>query len=270
MKVSPREIERLTGRAAYNAAVESARVEDYLALVRFAQGDCHWSPTEIVIGLDVEAFHDHLAPDSRLLSNGNLRPYLSPSMRREMVPGAVRALLGAEHTAQSLMALGYVIVGFPSEKSTFDPDGYLRYRAWEREIAEGTFEPDIESSIREYDARLANFTALDPARQALFEELVARSASRSVRVRTFITPLHPLVLEHLDRSRNDERLRGDLVAYLTTLRERWPGFSYVDFTEIATFGGDPELFFDGAHLRDENAVRLVRALFAEAAPGALP
>ena len=37
--------------------------------------------------------------------------------------------------------------------------------------------------------------------------------------------------------------------------------SSVDFTQVESFGGSSEAFFDGAHIDDLNAGRLIDALF---------
>jgi len=42
----------------------------------------------------------------------------------------------------------------------------------------------------------------------------------------------------------------NLLDYLTGLQAKY-SFSYLDFTQIASFGGDPQAFYDGVHLQGQ-------------------
>lgn len=46
------------------------------------------------------------------------------------------------------------------------------------------------------------------------------------------------------------------VAYLSSLRGRY-AFEFVDLTRVESFGGDPDDFCDGVHIKEANARRII-------------
>jgi hypothetical protein len=66
--------------------------------------------------------------------------------------------------------------------------------AWEEKFARGLVHSDIEVSLGEYSNRYAGFQHVDVARARMFEDLLASASQRGMRVRAFLTPLHPMVL----------------------------------------------------------------------------
>ena len=56
MQVEPAYLEVKTGCSFYNAGVNSATAEDYLAMLRFYINTFHQPPRMILLGIDVEAF----------------------------------------------------------------------------------------------------------------------------------------------------------------------------------------------------------------------
>jgi hypothetical protein len=70
-----------------------------------------------------------------------------------------------------------------------------------------------------------------------------------------MTPLHPEVQSLLEKERSLAERRTEVVEFLASFQER-PGYSFVDTSELASFGGDPGEFYDGAHARESN-MRLV-------------
>jgi hypothetical protein len=263
MKLDPDEIRRLSSGTPFNAAVDSARAEDLYALTRFALEELGWQPKEIIIGVDLEAFHDHIQPDNRLIANADLRRFLPLEIQWEAAITAAEGLISETQLRSSIRSLSRSMRGGRKTKATFAADGHLRYDEWEEQIQAGSFTPDIEASLAEYERRFDGFRGLDPRRMQLFEELLRLAESRNIRVRAFITPLHPQLIERLRKTRDFDRLHGLVVAYLEELRAAHPMLIAADFTDVTEFSGDPGLFFDGAHLRDENTILLVQKLYAD-------
>jgi hypothetical protein len=81
-----------------------------------------------------------------------------------------------------------------------------------------------------------------------------------------VTPLHPALIARLRTTRDFDRLRELVIRYLAEIQKRFSNFSVVDFTDIASFGGDPEGFIDVAHADEKN---LERAMVALVEPHAL-
>ena len=56
MKLAPRDVVRQPGQKAFNASVDSARVEDWYVLLRLALSLPGARVTDVILGIDVEAF----------------------------------------------------------------------------------------------------------------------------------------------------------------------------------------------------------------------
>lgn len=266
MKVAPTQVTRLSGLDAFNACVDSARAEDWTAMYRYTTEALRANVPEVIIGADVESFQNKKDADARLLGTYELRPFLPFSLKWRWYLHAVEDALSWPQLTDSLNSIKYRFRGYPEGKYRFDETGVLHYVVWEREIAAGTFKWD--PSLEEYDGRLEGMTTLAPWRRAFFEELLRLTGERGARVRVFITPLHPKLLEHLRHTRDYDRLRAETVAYLQEQQRRFPHLKAVDFTEVSSFGGQPDGFLDGAHTTDENSAVMTEALWRQtSAPG---
>jgi hypothetical protein len=262
MKIAPSDVERATGLRTVNASVDSARVEDIYALLSLALARPDCTLKEVVLGIDPEAFHDHLAPDARLLGAAALLPFVPADFKAELVREAGEGLVTFGQVMASLRSLRmWRSSSYPPVDSTFDDDGFLHYVTWEREIAQGTFVPSFDGTVAEYDARFLGFEALSERRRDLFVRLMDDLAARGVRVHAFITPMHHTVRDSLTKKRDLVRLVASLHAFLDDVARTHPSFTWVDYLDPAAVQADPEAFFDGAHPRDETMSRIVAALF---------
>lgn len=263
MKVAPAQVQRLTGLDTFNACVDSARAEDWNVMYRYTTEGLKAPIREVIIGADIEAFHDHVEADARLLGTHELRPFVPVKLKWRWYLHAAQEALSWEQLTDSFRSVEYHFVGYPSPKYRFDADGVLHYVEWEQQIAAGTFKWD--PSLEEYDGRLLGMTGLASWRCRYFEELVGLAQQRGARVRVFITPVQKVLLDHLRRTRDYDRLRGETLAYLTEQAVRFPNLRVVDFTEVSSFGGQEDGFLDGAHTTDENSALMTEALWKQTA-----
>jgi hypothetical protein len=261
MQIDPALIRSLTGRSAYNAAVDSAKAEDWLATTRYAVEGLRWPVREIVLGVDVEGLHNHAPPDGRLGGAPAIARHLPIEFQARVLGEVLSSSLSQSQLVSSLRSVRLSMTGHPEDSSTLSDNGMLTYVKFEREIAAGTFRPDLQGTVLSYDGRFAGMTALDAGRMSALRTLVVLAASRGIRVRAFVSPLHRTVVAHLEQKRAFSTLRAATVAALEGLRREFSGtLTVVDYTDVRTFGGDPELFYDGAHIRTATANLLVRAL----------
>jgi hypothetical protein len=263
MSLSPAEIHRLSGLRAFNASVDSARIEDDLAIFRFATEERGWNLREVVVGLDVEAFHDGIPPDPRLSTAPEFRHWLPWTPRLRVITGALKDLVSLGQAHQSLRSIELHIAGLSPRENVFQRDGWNDAEAWDEKFARGLVRSDIDVSLGEYSNRYAGFQHVDVDRARMFEDLLASASRRGMKVRAFLTPLHPKVLERLRRERDFERLRNEVVSTLRDLESKNAGFSFRDYTEVQSFGGSVDLFMDGAHVRKGNADRILAALYRD-------
>ena len=59
--------------------------------------------------------------------------------------------------------------------------------------------------------------------------------------------------------------RDEVMTYLKGLQDRY-GFGLLDRSDLATFGGDPDEFYDGFHMKRANARKLTRSVVASCPP----
>ena len=264
MKLEPAVLAQKTGLPAFNAAVNAAMLEDDLALMAWMLDDRRLPLDTVVLALDVEAFHGAAPINRQLLASPHLVRHLGlalPERVRATVERLGEALTGAR-LGLSLKTLWYAWRGKIEPSATFSPDGVVHYPAWERALAAGTFEPApiLARTIDEYRERFRDYVRLDPRRVAWLGALYDLAASRGVRVIAYLTPLHPQAVEVLSRETAYARLH-DEVRDLAARTAREHGLTFLDLSDLSSFGGSAELFFDAAHMREENARRLLDVLF---------
>lgn len=97
-------------------------------------------------------------------------------------------------------------------------------------------------------------TALEYLRNVL--DLAATVGSE---VRVIVTPEHPSV-KNTVLGRDREYLLGNLRTFLENESEL-KHFSFFEFSDLSTFGGDPNEFWDGTHQTPVNMRRMANAVF---------
>jgi hypothetical protein len=256
MSADPEFVRQRTGKRAFNAAVNSARTEDYLAMLRFVLQH-GWAPHIVVLGLDIEAFHNGRGFDDEFLAVSELNRHIDVPLRTRVpeVP------LGQQESVSSLLALQHAIFRRPPAATSYRSDGFLVYDQAERQLAAGTFdlEGTLASSAREYVARFGGYSALSAPRVGYFRELLALCQTRGIQLLVFVTVLHPSVVEALSAGSSYAARRMEVLDLLKG-EERRGGLRFFDASSLRSFDGDPALFYDGTHPRATNVSRILARL----------
>jgi hypothetical protein len=258
MQISPAEVQKLTGLPAFNAAVESAMAEDDYAMLRYAVERAGVQPKLVILGVDVEAFHNHLPTEDSALETDAFRGLLPG--RGFSAWKRFYKLFVVQQTRLSLRSLRVQLTGRLPQRNYFDADGYLHYGEYEQERATGHYDIDtkIQRDIAQYVARTAGYTGISPERRKYLEELLQYCQARGIKVAIWVTPLGPRLLESLGPRGYDQRER-EVVAMLHGLGARY-GDPVYDFSSVNKFGGDPDGFWDGAHMTEHNNSLVTRLL----------
>jgi len=252
MKIEPSKVEQITGLRTFNAAVNSARSEDYLAMLRWAVEDAYVVPKQVVLGLDVEAFHNAVPVDLRALSVPQLAAKLPLRLAMQARVERLKRALGLPELRLALRSVANVD-NRAAPDAVFDQSGLLTYRGWDAQLASGTLDlaANVESSIRGYRSRFAGFSALDEERVLLFEELLVFCDRQGIKLSAYITPVHPDIARDLAlHSTYEERLM-ELRSLLAELGSRHR-FDLLDASNIEAIGGSAEHFYDGGHPQVQN------------------
>ena len=278
MKMCPRTLELETGHRFFNFAVDNARAEDYLAIYRWARAQ-GMRVKVLVIGLDVEALHNDDKPEPGLVRSDALMQALgegelpeSGLLARFRGWPLVRTLkkykssFTIEYVSDAARSVRFSLrpQARPLPLMEFEPDGYLRYRRWERQRAAGRFrfDQDLERCLTKYLTRFDNMTELSGRRRAYVRQLVDEARSDGVRVLVWITSLHPLTERYLEAHTGYATLLAATRDYERALATA-DGVATYDFSRPESFDGTESGWYDCAHIDETNADRVAVALARE-------
>lgn len=262
MKLDPAYIEEKTNLDTFNAGVNSARTEDYYVMLKYAVEELNVKPKYVILGIDVEGFHNNAPPDDRLVYNQKFAKYLYED-DKESTFSMLKSLITYDQTAASARSLMFAMTEYPTKETAYDKNGFLHYVKKEEEIKKGEFQADIDSYVIKYKNRFNNFTEIDKGRKNYFDHFLAFAEENEIEVIGFITTLHNDVLEELQKTRNYDERKKELLAFLDLMKDKHSNFSYNDFDTVDKYNGSLAAFYDGAHIREENANKLAMRLMKE-------
>ena len=258
MQIAPAQVRELTGMPAFNAGVDSAMAEDDYVMLRYAVERAGVVPRLALIGIDVEAFHNALPVDDRLLETdafAGMLPVQGLSARKKFTK-----LFSSQQTHLMVRSLRIQLTGTAPVHNYYDLDGFLHYGDYEREIASGRY--DVERHVRrdaqDYVERIRGFTRISEQRRKYLEDLLQYSRDHGIKVALFITPLGPRVAAAV-RAHGYEQRRVEVLGMLTELGARY-GATVYDLSSVEKFGGDPNGFWDGAHMTARNNSLVTRLI----------
>jgi hypothetical protein len=244
--MEPAYIEARTSRSAFNAAVQGAAPHDYLDLARCFAAVQRF-PSTLIVGLGVEqlatppaSIHSDPMPDcsepTGRSSSASIREY--------------RGLLTLEEASASMRLLAIELRGRPAPLYRFAADGSIRLsviRPLDRAVDEaltGNWRPS------NFDVRTLNPESVDQMRQ--FLELCRE---RRANVVVYLPPYQPRATARYLQESRFASLRAQVLEQLAGWAKRYP-VKFYDFTEVDSFGGRSDMFYDASHPR-EDACRMM-------------
>jgi hypothetical protein len=262
LKVNPAYLERKLGERGFNAAVSDGQPEDAFAFLSFIHSRFPAEKPHYLWLLDVEAFRG--TPDPGVLSTPQLARFLSARERWAARLRGVGPLLSWDAARASLRVVRkeWLGSGIRLRDTEFAPNGFRARDVHDAARARGSsFAEQLRASEALYTRVYRTlYRRLDPAQKRFFERTLARMNTSGHAPVIVLTPIHPEMRRTLARVGWEER-RRQVLAYLEELRPRYR-FTLLDFTSLDSFGGSPELFYDGLHLTLPNVHRLLDAVVA--------
>lgn len=246
----------------YNASVYSGMANDYVATVRYVLSHPkHKTLERVVIGVEVCSFHGSREIDDRLARNESLSTHLQKQRLEQLAWGWKRfeKLFSYETFKLSKRSITYALTEYPEPPEVYLDDGTIDYVAWDEQLARGEYDlkSAVDKSITEYKLRHSGFDHIGVGHKASLIELAKLLKERDIELIVFTTPIHPRVEKVLRDRTAYSQTSEELVAFLAEASKEHE-FKFVDTFELATFGGEAELFYDGVHVRPENLERLVK------------
>ena len=260
MKIDPVLVERLTGLPTFNAGVNAAMTEDYYVLLRYAVEHARLPLRLVIVGVDVDAFHDREPLNDYLLQPNLLGSYLQKGEARHASWKRFTTLFNAYQTKLSFVSLWDSLVHKRKEQYHFEPNGYLHFDKLEAERATGHYDLDakIATTIDIYMRRYAAFNKLAPERLDYFAKTLQYCRERDIRVIVFLTPAHPRLIAALDTRHYEQRRTDALAAVQRICAEQHVPF--YDLSTLDRFDGKASDFFDGVHPDETNSAKITHLL----------
>jgi hypothetical protein len=269
MTMEPAEIDGLLGDGpCFNFGMPSAMAEDYLAALRLVVEDAGAPLEHVILGLDFPALHPRLP----LMYEGRYFPqfrrYVPPGMRGPPLwLDRLTMLISAEQTEESLNVLRRRVQHRLSAPNVeLNPDGSAVLVMREQAIRAGRFDLDrvLSRRLRHFDSyslHLATFTEPSAERLDCIRQVLDYCYERGIDVHAYLTPLHPRQWELLG-TLPQAGVLDECTAELEALFSG-NGEEFRDYSHIASFGGDPALFYDEQHVMPENQRRIAELLLGE-------
>ncbi|MCE5272622.1 hypothetical protein LLH00_15180 [bacterium] len=265
MRVAPETIQALTGQRGFNLAVNHARTEDFLSLLRYCVLKLDIQPRTVIVGLDIHAFRGYYQSDNLLKYYPELSYYIESEQINPLLfsmnVGWIKFTKGLSYhqTAMSVRAVRqYLERGKWESSYKFDSLGTLVYNASEESAADRTGPEKLRVALvqaeRTYRNDFASFGGISEFRTECFRKLAALCRKRGIHLVAVMLPYHPQLLKSLKGS-DFERLNAEWNTLMHRLAAS-EGVVLVDAQNIDSFGGDPDKFYDEIHMFAENSNRM--------------
>jgi hypothetical protein len=266
-KVEPSYLHRRTGLVGFNAAVSSATPDDAWAFANLLHDRAAGATQRVVWFLDVESMRTRPL-DPGLLDTPALSRYLTRSAALRARLRSVWSFVSWNTALDSWKSVDATLFGSAHAFSTrtctihtngvteYAPDGYRKFDFHDVAVRRGMpLSRSIAITLAEYRTIYAGDTQLaSPAKQR-FEQTVAAMNQWNTRPIIVLTPVHPTFERTIGPLGWTLRHR-QLVSYLRSLQPRLR-FDLLDASNIRTFGGTPQGFYDGVHMKVSNVHRLL-------------
>ena len=275
MRIDPELIDSLTGLNGFNLAVNHARTEDFLALLRYALTNRDLHLKAVIIGLDLHAFRGNYEMDNLLKYYPELFYYIS----REKQPPWARYLavnwykvtkgLSLHQTEKSAEALGRFLKSGKWENSyDFVSDGRMNYNRLEDIPGENDslrLEQNLSNALDRYHGTYMNYGGISMDRLGYLKNISELCRLRNIELVAVMLPYHPKLLAAIGDTPFSkynsqwEQYMLDAAADLD--------FTLVDARTLEAFGGSPLDFYDEIHMTQANMDRLARYIVARSGLG---
>lgn len=248
-RIEPSYFQRLTGLPGFNLAFQNGRPEDAWAFVNYLHLRYPQTPLQVVWFLHVEAFRE------QGLSAGLVEePDLSCWFPASLIATARSKLPRTQAEVPECKDIAL---------TTFGSDGVVLRNRYDIAMQNGrTLSSALSYSIRTALKRYATTSpALYPRSQRYFERTVDLLNQMGTLQVVVLSPLQPRLLAAVRNAGWNERHR-EVMDYLTAMQSRF-GFCLLDCSELSSIGGDPDDFYDGFHMMQDNSRRLVDTVVAK-------
>jgi hypothetical protein len=244
-RFAPSCIRDVTGLSAFNFALQNTRPEEAYAAASYMIARAPDVKLRLLFAVQATTFSDRPVHPGLLYD---------PRFAQWFPPGFVAGQKAQQDTAEQPGLSSYV---------RFSPRGCILYNTYDRSLENGRA---LDRALDAYLVRMVPKSAELPGDQTrsrfYFEKLLALFNERDVTPAIVVMPYHPRALEAF-RDAGWQRKHDTLLAYLHGLEDAYD-LRVLDYTEIESFGGVADHFYDGSHLTRQNARLLLEQAYRDA------
>ena len=244
-RFEPSYIRRLTGLSAFNFALHNGKVEDAYAVSSYLFSEEPDLELRCFFAVQVGNFGD--APlHPGLLWDPRLSRWFPEELLQEQ-----REIVGKPKR------------GGMSSDSRYSDRGCLLHNSYDERVARGV---SLDAILNVYIERILPKASAPGASQTrsrrYFKKLLKLYNDHGVTPAIVVMPYHPVPLAAF-RAAGWQAKNDRLLTYLRGLQDTYD-LRVLDYTEIESFGGRPEYFYDGSHVTRENARLILEQAFRDA------
>ncbi len=260
LKINPTYLHERLGQRGFNAAVSDGNPEDAWALLNDIHAHFPQARPHFLWVLDVEALRG--APDPGVLDTPALARFIPSGARWRARLHGILPLLSWKAVRASIKVLRAEISGkgIHLRDAVFTDNGYRSLDVHDIARANGsTLAAQLRAAESLYSwVYRTIYPRLSPVEEGYLERTLAKMNAWGYPPVIVLSPIHPALRRVLGPLGWDTRYR-QVLAYVESLKPRYR-FTFLDMTSLASFGGSPNLFYDGMHLTLPNIHRLLDAI----------
>ena len=263
--IDPSYVKKVTAQNAFNFSVNAAMIEDLLLINKFVKNHSLTPINTCVIGLDVRCFKPNIPSNDGLsifLKEDKTNANQNPVILFKDYWSTFKSIFSFNQAISAIKVFIFeYFTGWPEQKGFYNSAGKLIYN---NEIEEDrqSLPIKIKETNRLYQNNIyKNFNFLDSIQVNNLLELLTLNYDNNIHTKIFLTPIHPETKEFLSGSNNYLVLQESLVSLLLDLNKVFP-FNFYDLTDLKTFEGSSNEFYDGEHIRSENGFKIIDHIFS--------
>lgn len=268
LKIDPAYLQKKLGQSGFNAAVSDGNPEDAWAFLNDIHARFPNAHPHFLWVLDVEALRG--APDPGVLDTPALARFIPAKTRWSARLYGILPLLSWKAVRASVKVLQAEVSGkgIHLKDAVFTNNGYRSLDVHDIARADGsTLAAQLRASESLYSwVYRTIYPRLSPTEEGYVERTLAQMDAWGYAPVIVLSPIHPALRKVLAPLGWTARYH-QVLAYMASLKPKYR-FTFLDMTSISSFGGSPNLFYDGLHLTLPNVHRMLDAILRKA-PGAL-
>jgi hypothetical protein len=261
--IAPDCLQQLTGKPAFNFAVNGAGTEDLLAILRFLLSTPGASVRTAFVGVDPEMMQGGEGVLRALRTSRALGPY-APGGASGELRGALGAdLLGWQVVSAALRSVARRARSAKAlPEALLEPDGLQRYPRFEAALGHDRSHQNanVLGSIPGILGRYERFPTLEPERVGYLRKFAQEARDAGVGLVAFMPPVHPAFARAA--AGTAWRERTEETASLLQSLEREGLLRYVETRALTAASPDTAQFVDAIHFLAPVAATLAQAITA--------